>query len=169
MLDKSFFARKTHPVRRLLDGLAQAGISLDKGSVHASPLYRKAEVLVVRINTEFDDRIEIFSEALAEWTDFVAGLLRQADAVVASGAAAIEAIEAAELSRQAAHDVVQDSLAGVLIPLAVRDFVVRYWQRLLTDIHQVSGLEGTTWKIAVSTMANLIRSVPPWWPWFPAC
>lgn len=161
MLDKTFFSKKTHHVRKLLDALAGAAISLDAKDIHESELYRKAEGLVERILEQFDDRIEIFAEVLDELHAFLAQEQRKADAAVASGVEVIKLRESVELSRQAAHAIVQECLVGHPLPLGIQDFIIRYWQRLLMDIHLKSGADSSAWKIAVSTMGNLIWSVEP--------
>jgi hypothetical protein len=161
MLDKSFFSKKGHHVRKLLDALAGAAISLDPKDIHESGLYRKAEELVERILEQFDDRIEIFSEVLAELHDYLAQEQHKAESAVISGIEVIKLREAVELSRQAAHNIVQECLLGHPLPLGIQDFVIRYWQRLLMDVHLKFGAESSAWKIAVSTMGNLIWSVEP--------
>ena len=161
MVDKSFFSRKAHPARKLLDRLAEAGITMDPASIHETELYHRSEALVDRIIDQFDERLEIFAEVLGELDAYMAGEQRQAEVALVDGIEVVRAKEAADLSHQVAHAVVQETLIGHHIPLAIRDFIVRHWQRLLADIHQKHGSDGTAWKIAVSTMANLVWSVEP--------
>jgi hypothetical protein len=161
MVDKGFFAKKSHPARRFLDGLAVASIRLDSAEVHDSGLYLLAEKLIGRVQEQCDDGADMFAQVLAEFSDFQVKEQSKTDAVVASGIEAIKAGEAAEAAGLAARKVVQECLAGHPVPYAIRDFIVRYWQRLLADIHLKSGPDGSAWKIAVSTMANLVWSVEP--------
>ena len=161
MVDKSFFSRKGHHVRKLLDALAEAGITLGTENIHQNALYLKVEALVNHLVDEFDDKVEIFAEALAELNAFLAGEQGKSEEALLSGIEAIRAMERADLSQQVAHAVVQETLIGHPIPLAIRDFIVRHWQRLLAEINQKQGSEGASWKIAVSTMANLVWSVEP--------
>lgn len=162
MLDKSFFSKKGHHVRKLLNGLAEAAISLDSsGGSHDSTVYRKVEELVGRVLEQFDDGIDIYTEVLNDLNAFLATEQHKVDLAVVRGIEALQAREAAEQSKAAAHEAVLASLAGQQVPLAIQDFIVRYWQTLLARVHEKSGPESPSWRIALSTMANLIWSVQP--------
>jgi hypothetical protein len=161
MIDKTFFSKKSHPARRFLDSLADAAIRLGPDSPHDYDIFRKAEELVERLLEEFDDNVDIFAEVAAEMHDFLAGEQRKADIAMAYGIEAIKAREVAAVSAEAARHAVEESLVGHQVPLAIRVFIVKYWQRLLADIHKHSGRDSAAWKIAVTTMDNLIWSVEP--------
>ncbi|MFZ5483628.1 MAG: DUF1631 domain-containing protein [Pseudomonadota bacterium] len=162
MLDKSFFSKKGHHVRKLLNGLAEAAISLDSsGGSHESAVYKKVEALVGRVLEQFDDGVEIYTEVLNDLNAFLATEQHKVDLAVVRGIEALQAREAAEQSKAAAHEAVLASLAGQQIPLAIQDFIVRYWQTLLARVHEKSGPDSPSWRIALSTMANLIWSVQP--------
>src|SRR5688572_17908619 len=64
MLDKKFFARKSHPARRLLDVLAQAAIGWSDGDGN-DRLYGKVASLVQQILSDFEEDIAIFAQVLS--------------------------------------------------------------------------------------------------------
>jgi hypothetical protein len=72
LLDKSFFAKKSHPARLLLNQLAHAGIGLsgDEALEH-NPLFHKISATVERILLEFDQDVGLFEELLKEFTQFL--------------------------------------------------------------------------------------------------
>ncbi|HEX8980157.1 MAG TPA: DUF1631 domain-containing protein [Parasulfuritortus sp.] len=161
MLDKAFFSQKNHPARKLLDVLAEAAIGWDADEGHDSGLYRKIEELVENILERFEDRIELFSEALDELKAFLAVERRTAARAVVTSVQAIKAREQADIGRLVAHDEVQSALVGNLVPAVINGFLTEHWQYMLADIHQKVGSESPTWKGAVETMSDLIWSVAP--------
>ncbi len=159
MLDKTFFSQKSHPARKLLDALAEAAIGWDAGEGHEGGLYRKIEELVEAIVERFDDRIEVFAEALEQLNAFLAEERRAAAAAMAPSVQAVQNIEQAAASRRAAHDEVQSSLLGHPLPTLIGAFLTGPWQRMLADIHYKAGEDSAAWKGALGTMADLIWSV----------
>jgi len=159
MLDKTFFSQKSHPARKLLDALAEAAIGWDAGEGHEGGLYRKIEELVAAILDQFDDRIEVFAEALEQLNAFLAEERRAAAAAMAPSVQAVKNIEQAAASRRVAHDEVQSSLLGHPVPSAIGAFLTGPWQRMLADIHYKAGEDSAAWKGALETMADLIWSV----------
>ena len=93
MLDQAFFSKKSHPTRRLLNTLAEAANSWGEVIDHTSPLYLKVEQIVQRINAEFEDKLEVFEQALLEFESFMAERERAADALVEVSIDMIEARE----------------------------------------------------------------------------
>jgi hypothetical protein len=67
MLDKSFFSKKTHPARRLLNALALAGVGWsDDGDRSERSFYTKIESVVNRIMSDFVDEMSLFTTLLEE-------------------------------------------------------------------------------------------------------
>ena len=78
ILDKSFFSRKFHPARKLLNSLAEVALGWSQEREQDVTLYRKVEEIVHRILAEFEDDVEIFSRLLKEFEAFLAEQERQA-------------------------------------------------------------------------------------------
>ena len=49
VLEKSFFAKKSHPARELLNSLARAGAGLDNQSCESNPVFAEIESVVGRV------------------------------------------------------------------------------------------------------------------------
>jgi hypothetical protein len=63
IIDKTFFSKKVHPARRLLNTLAQAAVGWNETGDRANDaLYTKIEAVVKRVLNEFVDDPSIFSE-----------------------------------------------------------------------------------------------------------
>src|SRR5436190_17715385 len=72
MLDGAFFAKKSHPSRLLVNGLAQAGLGWSPAMGNEDPLYRKIDVIVHQILDNFSDDLTIFDEQRQALETFLA-------------------------------------------------------------------------------------------------
>jgi hypothetical protein len=161
MLDRAFFSQKNHPTRRLLDTMAEAAIGWDASEGHEGGLYRKIEQLTEDILTRFDDRVDVFIEALGELNDFLAEESREAVEAMVPSVLAVKTREQIELSRHAATEEVQTRLLGRNVPGSIVLFLTDHWQRVLAEIHHKAGEDSEAWRNAVDTMSDLIWSVAP--------
>ena len=71
ILDKHLFAQKTHPARRLLDALADAGKSWSEESDKDHRLYDRVRQVVESILADFDDDVTVFERELAAFAGFM--------------------------------------------------------------------------------------------------
>jgi hypothetical protein len=164
MLDQAFFSKKSHPTRRLLNAVAEAANAWGEAIDHDSPLYRKVEQIVQRINTEFEDQLEVFEQALAEFESFMAERESAADALVEVSIDMIEARERiqikAEDAQRAAEDAVRARAVDHEVPDTVRLFLCQEWIKPLRQAY-LGGGEGPAWLTAIGLMDDLIWSVRP--------
>ena len=161
MLDKHFFSQRHHPARQLLDTLAEAAIGWDPAEGHESGLYRKIDELVLRIQNQFDQGIEIFSEVLTELQQYLAEETKNTVRAVGSSAFTIRTREASEQARQVAHDEAQSRLLGQSVPDVIRLFVAEAWEPLLSDVYMQAGENSDAWCGALTTLEQLVWSVQP--------
>lgn len=71
MLNPGFFADRQHPTRRFLGGISSVSIRWGTSVDETDPFYRKLAELVERIQSEFENDVEVFGKALAELKAFV--------------------------------------------------------------------------------------------------
>ncbi|MES9904443.1 MAG: DUF1631 family protein, partial [Sedimenticola sp.] len=82
ILDKSFFSRKEHPARILLNTLAQSAVGWSEAvGREEGGLYRQVESVVSRILSEFSDNLALFDELNQQFEAFA--VRRQSSARVA--------------------------------------------------------------------------------------
>jgi hypothetical protein len=161
LLDKSIFANKSHPARRLLDTLARAAIGWNADEGHNSSLYQKMNTLVLRINKEFTDDLGLFDQLCNDFEEFMRLEKVAAAAATVLTAQQIEARERQAAPLRAAQSEVDGRLEGQPLPKLVRDFLRDHWQRVLAKIHETQGADSEAWVKAISTMDDLIWSVSP--------
>lgn len=165
MLDQAFFSKKSHPTRRLLNALAEAAGGWGEVIDHASPLYQKVDQIVQRINAEFEDKLEVFDQALAAFESFMAERESAADALVEVSIDMIEAREREQIKEEdaqsAAEDAVRARATDSEVPDTVRLFLCQEWIKPLRNAYLSGGSEGHAWLSAVGLMDDLIWSVRP--------
>jgi hypothetical protein len=161
MLDKSFFSQKAHPARRLLDLLAEAALGWDPTEGHESSLYRKIREIVQRILDQFDDRLDVFSEAVSEFQAYQADEKQSSDELTSRSAQFLRDREQHELARVIAHDAVASSLLDQPTPTPIRQFLLGHWEARLAQVHVEKGEGSPDWDSTVTTMNELIWSLSP--------
>lgn len=165
MLDQSFFSKKSHPTRRLLNALAEAATGWGDVISHESPLYQKVNAIVLRVNEEFEDNLAVFEGALDEFERFMEEQDHTSDALVEVSIDMIEAREREQIkeedAQQAAESAVRARAADIEVPDTVRLFLCQEWIKPLCAAYLTGGSEGHAWIEAVGLMDDLIWSVRP--------
>ncbi|HKJ09083.1 MAG TPA: DUF1631 domain-containing protein [Gammaproteobacteria bacterium] len=159
MLDRTFFARKSHPARRLVNRLAEAAIGWDADDDER--LYKKMEALVQRVIDEFEDDVEIFSELLEEFEQFLEQEARLAEAQVQQSTKAMEDKERVVVAKSIAQEEVQRRAESEQLREVVRSFLATHWKNLLFVLCAKEGSDSESYRQAVETMDDLIWSVAP--------
>jgi hypothetical protein len=158
MLDKTFFSSKSHPARRLLDGVSRAAARCGPEAGHDDPLYKRIAEIVDRLQNEFAQDTGLFDTLCVDLNEFLDGQEADADARAARAAPLVAEQERREL----AHLAVDDALAGWLampLPSAVSDLLAHEWHGLLVR-HYLAN-DDAAWGTAMSTVADLVASVQP--------
>ena len=162
LLDRSFFARRQHPMRRLIDRISDVGADPDADLAPAAPLVVGLGDVVDRIIAEFDADLSVFDDALAA----IESLAREeAD----RRAARVEAVAREAALREAlaiAQDAARTELGRRLdgdSPAFVREFLHRWWTPVLARLR--TGVDDAAaqaaWEGGLRTAEHLIWSVAP--------
>lgn len=167
MNDHAFFSNRAHPARRLINTLAQAGVTWDGPLTPESSLYQTAEKLVLRVQNEFADDAGVFANALEQLERYLAEQERFADERAATLTDRLKARERLELARKVATDALAEHLANEEIPPAVREFIATTWTKAMTAaaLDRKDGSdpapEGERWVEFADTVRELVWSVLP--------
>jgi hypothetical protein len=151
ILDKAFFNKKTHPARALLNELAYASNVLDSEYDDADTLFQEVENVVERVLNEFNSNIELFSELLTEFLDFLA------TEVQANKLAEQMIVDA----KQKVADEIEKRLLRHKVPPAVNRFIFGPWKDVMNTIGIRDQCEGIAWNTATTFLDDLIWSVQP--------
>ena len=158
MLDKSFFSRKSHPARKLLNMLAEAAVGWNGDQDQA--LYKKIDAIVQRVLVEFDSDITLFDSLLEELTAFLDQERQKAAHLEEQSARMVQGKERLRLAKQRVRIEVERR-CRIVLPKFLRQFLVDYWQNLLLVTLIKEGEESIEWKRNLTTMDNLVWSLQP--------
>jgi|GEM_PF-486612 len=161
IIDKSFFAKKSHPVRRLLDALADASIAFAGEASREDPLYKKIEAIVDRVHGEFDTDISLFDAMIAEFEEFLKAREAANAEVVEQSARAMHEREKREMARLVALAEVDRFTDQKDLPTPVVAMLKGPWSRVLERIYLRDGGRSARFNDALETADQLIWSVQP--------
>lgn len=160
ILDRSFFARREHPMRRLLDRMAEAGADPAIDRVDDGAFMRGIKHLVDDLAVQFKDDVSVFETALEELD-----LLVKREHVAAEKAADMHAEGLAAQEALAATDAaVRADLAARITadtPVFMREFLSTFWLRAVVEAHIKKLTAEDSVASRLSLAADLIWSVQP--------
>ncbi len=161
LLDRSFFSKKTHPARRLLDALADASVCFAGVATSDDPLYRMIETVVDRVHTEFETDIQIFTDVLAEFESFLAARETANAGFIEQSARVVHEREKREMARLISVDETERRVADIELPGPVAAIIKGPWARVLERIYLREGGRHAGFVQALETADDLIWSVGP--------
>jgi hypothetical protein len=157
--DKSFFRNKSHPARKLLNELANAGLGVtDNVTAQDNPLYLKLENLVNRISNEKTQNIDInfFEELLDNLHRFLSEFNQGRRG---------KGKQRKTPSKDAALQLISTELSsrthGIALPENIHLLLEKIWKDVMTDIFFHDGMESDEWDMAMTFVDTLIWSVNP--------
>ena len=165
MIDRDFFLSADHPARRLVDTLAQASIAWAPEKGEGDPLYVRIENTVQRVLTEFEDDLALFSELLAEFTEFLFETEQQAQGRIEPAVDHERVGESFEQALAHADEVIHARIAALPpeLPLApfLAPFLTTQWREVLARAWLNVQASAAPWDSAVTSMDQLIWSTQP--------
>jgi len=161
LLDRSFFSKKTHPARRLLDALADASVCFAGVAHREDPLYRMIETVVNRVHTEFETDIQIFADVLANFEKFLAERETANAEFVEQSARVVHEGEKREMARLIAQDETERRVVNGELPAPVAALLKGPWARVLERVYLREGGRHAGFVQALETADDLIWSVSP--------
>lgn len=161
LVDRSFFANRLHPARRLISALAHAASTWDGEFSVDTSLYRAAEPLVVRIQNEAGEGDDVFAACLAALEAFLAEQEMRADEKAALLTSRLEQRERLEIARSIGEAAIATHLAAPDLPDPIRVFLAGPWLAVMVAAIEHGGEDGEKWQETVTTMDDLIWSVRP--------
>ncbi len=159
ILDKAFFSKKNHPVRRLLDRLANASVAFAGEASRDDPLYKKIEIIVDRIHGEFNTDIALFDTMIDEFEAFLQEREAANAEVVEKSARAMHAREKREMARMVAQAEIERLPNVTDLPAPVEAMLRGPWARVLERLYLREGGRRARFLEAVETAGQLLWSV----------
>jgi len=159
IVDKTFFSKKSHPARVLLDTLGEFAVGLNAEFDHTNALYQSLEKAVQKLIDGFTDSVEIFETTQAEVSRLIAEESAHVDEETRRTAKRIEEKESLAVAKAIAQDEIKHRASSQQMPQAVLKFLTAQWVKLLLIAYAKHGKDSDAWKSALETMDLLIWSV----------
>lgn len=159
--DSDFFFRESHPARTLMDILGSSGIILDNEAAQLDPLLGVIGDVIERVQFEFDERIDLFSDVVSDLENYLKDEELKAQEAISQPVQTALSEEKMRVAREfAEHDVAirveTGEVAGFL-----EVFLQEQWIRILTIAHSVKDEKPHALENALKTMDDLIWSLKP--------
>lgn len=161
ILDKSFFSKKSHPARRLLDALGDIALQLPEDFSSSSPLYVQLDGLVQKLIDNFQDDLDVFETVRSEVERLTNEDVQRAEQQANDLAREVELKEKLELAKAVAQHAIKLRVESKKLPPLVVRFLSQQWVKLLLVSYAKQGADSEPYKAATATMDLLIWSVSP--------
>ena len=165
MIDRDFFLSDQHPARRLVDTLAGASVAWAPEKGEDDPLYVRIESTVQRVLNEFEDDLELFSDLLRDFTEFLFESEQQVQSRVEPAAQVEHKVESQEHARAQADELVHKHLSerDASRPLGpfLLPFLTNQWRDVIAQAILAEADSDAACQLALKTMDLLIWSTEP--------
>lgn len=156
--DKSFFTRRSHPARQLLNAVAETGqYWIDDSDGEADRLLvEKMQLVVDRVGSEFDGREELFDELLTDLSRHMGTLARKAEVAERRHVDAAKGRERLDVAREGAVQAVGARLRGHKVPRLVRALLEQAWTDVLALTILRQGEDSDTYRRRLAVVDRLV-------------
>jgi hypothetical protein len=161
ILDKHLFAQKTHPARRLLDALADAGKSWSEESDKDRRLHDRIRQVVEAILGDFDDDVSVFERELESFGGFMEQYHKRAEIAEQRAAEATRGREKLQDARRMAAREILARIEERNLPPVVHAVLSRPWANYLVLTLLRQGENSDEWKSALRFADEFVWSALP--------
>lgn len=160
ILDKSFFSKKSHPARLLLNQLAHAGIGLsgDEALEH-NPMFCQISATVERILLEFDQDVSLFDDLLQEFTRFMEQEGQRSQRLEERTRQATQSKEHLLLAKKQVADEITIRLRGRQLPPRLKHFFTTIWKDVLLLACLRRDKAPDAWQAKLALTDTLLRTL----------
>jgi hypothetical protein len=159
--DKSFFSKKTHPARRMLDTLGEIAARMPADVDASDDVFRRLESILQELIDGFEDDITIFDAVRERLQAVVTEEDQRAEQQTLSAAKEIEQKESLGLAKTIAQAEIRVRVRASDAPRSIVDFLAQQWIKFLLVVHVRDGEDSETWRDALETIDLLLWSVEP--------
>lgn len=161
VLDKTFFSRKSHPARHMLDTLGELSMGLGDGFAPGTQLHQRVDGIITQLIEQFEDDFGVFDRVTTDLQTLIGELNQKADQAGKSESKRILDKERLEVARLFAQNEMKARIEGHELPRAVLRFLSTEWMKLLILAYAKGGRESKAWTSLVETLDILVWSLTP--------
>ncbi len=160
ILDRTFFARRQHPMRQLLDRVAEVAADPDIATEEGSRFILELRAMVDYIVHKFTDDLAIFTAALDTLEQMVAENRATRQQELAPTTTELERKEEAEIAHATALAEIKRRVTRKT-PAFVREFLYQWWTKTLVDAYMKEREGDDSWTHRLGAVDALVWSVSP--------
>jgi hypothetical protein len=163
LLDKSFFDRRDHAARWLLNHLAALALGrIDWEERSGAGVYRRMEAVVSRVVSDSNQEADLFDELDRQMVAILESERRAAQMTESEARREFEGRERHQDGRRAVLGVIEERLRWYDdLPETVKALIYDGWQEVLVAAYERGGMAGEDWRRAIRTLDRLVWSVQP--------
>lgn len=158
LADKTFFAKRDHPARELLNTIAETGSRWMGESDADNGLVERIRMVVDHVTSGYEGDLAVFEKLVEDLTTYMRQLARRADVVERRSVDAAKGRDKLEVARQSARAAITHVLEGTDPAPRVRTLLEHAWTDALTLSALREGEDGAEFRRRVSVASHLARS-----------
>ena len=158
--DKSFFTRRAHPARQLLNAIAETGTHWvdDSEGPADRALVDKMQLVVDRVTQEFDGNLGLIENMLGDLSTHMHTLARKAEAAERRHVDAARGREKLEVAREQARSAIAERVKGTTPGKLVRTLLEQAWTDVLALTLLRQGEASETYQKRLSVAEQLLAA-----------
>jgi len=162
LLDRGFFARRQHPLRKLIDRISEVGADPEINFASGSPMLTGVEQLLTEVIAKFKTDLQVFEDAIGKVDSIEREALALSAGSLVGATNVAERMEAEQLALIDARAEIEQRLNSD-VPVFVREFLIDTWSRVMASmrVEQGDGIDAYAWGFALKSAEYLIWSVLP--------
>jgi hypothetical protein len=160
LLDRTFFARRAHPMRRFLDQVAEVASDPDVATDEQSKFLAGLRGIVDYLVHDFTDDLTVFNVAQETLEKLIAEDAQRREKEIEPTTAELVRKEEAEIAHHTALAEIKRR-ATRRTPGFVREFLYHWWTKTLVDAYMKSREGDDSWTHRLGVVDALVWSVAP--------
>ncbi|ADE15844.1 protein of unknown function DUF1631 [Nitrosococcus halophilus Nc 4] len=162
ILDKTFFSKKQHPARILLNDLARAGTGWNEDDpLTQQELYTQMQHIVNRILNEFNDDISIFVELQKEFSTFLSTEQTKVNIIEERTRQAEEGKSRVAEARAQIQKEIETRAQENRLPEAMTALLHQVWSKIPLLAYLREGPTSHDWQQTIATLDKLVWTLVP--------
>lgn len=161
IIDRQLFTEKTHPGRRLLDMMAEAGAKWVTEDNLERGIFPCMRAVVERVLHDFNDDLALFDELLNEFSKHLHDVEHKSQVIEQRSVAAADGQARLQNARDQANGEIDACLSRAQLAAEAQAFLRQVWAEKLTFImlRERDGLDSAAWILAAKLAWDLTWSM----------
>ena len=158
LADKSFFSKRSHPARQLVNALAEGSFYYIGDENQDRSLAEKMQSVVDQVNADYVDDLTVFEELLQDFARHLHSLVRKAEVTEKRQVESLQGREKLEHARKLASAAIAERLAQYKPRALIRTLLEQAWADVLALTILRSGEHSEAYQRRLAVIDRLIET-----------